>query len=81
MIVFIAYGYDVTDDAIMSNGKEERYCGFPASNTIFDSWEYTHKLHDKKAYITQNGVGVCPKCGQFALIKIKQTPLSELTSD
>ena len=66
---YIAYGYDVTDESITRNGKEELYVNKDSRLDAIKSWEYTHNVHDGQAYTNTRGVGYCPKCGEYAIVK------------
>ena len=67
---YIAYGYDVTDETIKRNGKEELFVNKDSRFDAIKSWEYTHTLHQGHAYTNSRGVGYCPKCGEFAIVKV-----------
>ena len=60
--------YNVTDESINPTGKVELYFQ-PTRQMAIDAALYTHKLHNRNAMASKNGVIYCPKCGQIAITK------------
>jgi len=69
---FIAVGYTVTDNSIAENGKVENYGEKEFYQEATSSWLYTHMLHNNGASISIRGVGNCPSCGQYAIVKVRE---------
>lgn len=70
MVAYAAIGFNVSDAAIERNGKVEHYGERLFRADAAASWLYTHKVHDRRAEVSTDGVGNCPKCGQFAIVAL-----------
>ena len=64
-----AIGFDISDREIKQNGTVELYVDKKSLTEASESWLYTHQLHDGDAQVNIRGVGHCPKCGYYAIVR------------
>lgn len=68
---YLATYYKVTNDEIMPTGKTEVYIQPTRDEAVLNAL-YIHRLHNGRAWASNNGVIRCPSCGQIAVTKITE---------
>ncbi len=68
---YIGTYYKVTDEEIVPTGETELYIQPTLDDAVLTAL-YTHRLHNGRAWASQNGIIHCPSCGQIAITKVTE---------